>query len=87
VTKVSRCLPVTIDDLTLLAVVAVVVTVMGGTIAYLLKTERRLTKLEMQIGFLDIFGKAVVTGKSGRIVALVEAEERETLISLKEEKK
>ena len=78
---------VTVDSNTLLAAIAIVVAVMAGIIGYLLKTERRLTKLETQVGFLDIFEKGAVTGKSGRILALVDVKERETLISRKEEKK
>ncbi|HEV2119949.1 MAG TPA: hypothetical protein VGS11_07610 [Candidatus Bathyarchaeia archaeon] len=77
---------VTVDDATLVALIAVAIVVVGAIIGYLLKTERRLTKLEVKVQFLETFEKGVATGKTGRIVAL--EEEREvTLIREKAEKK
>ncbi len=76
----------TIDDTTLLAIVVIVITVVGAIIRYLLKTETRLTKLEMRMSSFETFDKGVMTGKSGRIYALVEEREA-TFISRKDDKK
>ena len=80
---------VTIDDTTLLAIIVIVITVVGAIFRYAMKTESRLTKLEMRMSSFETFDKGVMVGGRGRIYALVEGrmEGKEvTFISGKEEK-